>query len=104
MADSDPGLAIAEQDHIRSEKSDGIAYEHPSEGRIDAFPWDHEILAECKTIYKSFKGWTEELPHGGKISDMSKNAQAYVDGVEEILGFPVSMVGTGVNRQDALFR
>ena len=81
-----------------------VAYEHPIHGRIEEFPWDHEILSECKPVYKSFKGWTEELPHGGKISDMSANARAYVDGVEEILGFPVSMVGTGVNRQDALFR
>lgn len=81
-----------------------VAYEHPVHGRIENFPWDHAILAECKPVYKSFKGWTEELPHGGKISDLNKNALDYVNGVEEILGFPVSMVGTGVNRQDALFR
>ncbi|MBC7659002.1 MAG: adenylosuccinate synthase [Chitinophagaceae bacterium] len=81
-----------------------VAYDHPVHGRIEEFPWDHEILAACKPIYKSFKGWTEALPNGGKISELSKNARVYVDGVEEILGFPVSMVGTGVNRQDALFR
>lgn len=81
-----------------------VAYDHPKHGRIDEFPWDHDILAACKPIYKSFKGWTEPLPSGGKISDLNATARAYVDGVEEILGYPVSMVGTGVNRQDGLFR
>ncbi len=81
-----------------------VAYEHPTLGRIEDFPWDYEVLAQCRPIYQSFPGWTEELPHGGKISDMPANARAYVAGVEELIGVPVSMVGTGVNRQDALFR
>lgn len=81
-----------------------VAYEHPKHGRIDEFPWDHDVLATCKPIYKTFKGWTETLAAGGKIRDLPTAARAYVDGVEEIIGYPVSMVGTGVNRQDALFR
>jgi len=81
-----------------------VAYEHPKHGRIVDFPWDHEVLSACTPVYKTFAGWTEEMPHGGLIGDLSINARKYVDGVEEILGYPVTMVGTGVNRQDALFR
>ncbi|MCX6129410.1 MAG: adenylosuccinate synthetase, partial [Proteobacteria bacterium] len=81
-----------------------VAYQHPSLGRIEDFPWDYEVLAACTPIYKSFAGWTEEMPRSGKISELPENARRYVDGVEAIIGIPVTMVGTGVNRQDALFR
>ncbi len=81
-----------------------VAYQHPTLGRIEDFPWDHEVLSACTPIYKTFAGWDEEMPRSGKISDLPVNARKYVEGVEEILGFPVSMVGTGVNRQDGLFR
>jgi adenylosuccinate synthase len=80
-----------------------VAYEHPELGRLDTFPWDLETLAACKPVYKTFAGWTEELPHGGRIHDLPRHARAYVEGVQEILGYPITMVGTGVNRQDALF-
>lgn len=81
-----------------------VAYDHPKHGLLNEFPWDHEVLSESRPIYKTFKGWKETLPAGGKISELPAAARAYVDGVEEIIGYPVSMVGTGVNRQDALFR
>lgn len=81
-----------------------IAYDHPSLGRIEDFPWDHEVLAACRPVYKTFPGWSEAMPVSGRISDLPKAARSYVDGVEEILGIPISMVGTGVNREDALFR
>ncbi|WP_141735267.1 adenylosuccinate synthase [Oligoflexus tunisiensis] len=81
-----------------------VAYEHPKLGRIEDFPWDHEVLAACTPVYKTFAGWKEEMPRTGRMADLPANARKYVDGVEEILGYPISMVGTGVNRQDALFR
>jgi adenylosuccinate synthase len=81
-----------------------VAYEHPELGRIEDFPWDHEVLAACTPVYKTFAGWKEAMPTTGRMADLPSNARKYVEGVEEILGYPISMVGTGVNRQDALFR
>jgi adenylosuccinate synthase len=81
-----------------------VAYDHPIHGRIDEFPWDHDILAACRPIYKSFQGWSETLPSGGTIAQLPRAARAYVDGVEEMIGYPVSMIGTGVNREDGVFR
>ncbi len=81
-----------------------VAYQHPELGRIEDFPWDFEVLAACEPIYKSFPGWTEELPHGGSFKDLPHNAQIYVQGVEDLIKVPVTMVGTGVNRQDAIFK
>lgn len=80
-----------------------VAYEHPELGRLEEFPWDETVLQACRPVYQSFPGWTETLPRGGRISDLPPRALQYVKGVEELLGTPITMVGTGVNRSDALF-
>ncbi len=80
------------------------AYQHPSLGRIAHFPWDATILSECTPVYQSFPGWSEELPTRGKISDLPAAAQHFITAVEESIGTPITMVGTGVNRGDGLMR
>ncbi len=81
-----------------------VAYEHPELGEIKDFPWNFAVLNECKPIYKTMEGWREELPDTGKISDLPPAALAYIAEIERIIGGPISHVGTGVNRGDALFR
>lgn len=80
------------------------AYEHPKHGKLTDFPWDPEILNDCRPVYKSFQGWMQDIPQSGRISDLPAAAQAYIEGVESIIGGRISMVGTGVNRSDGLFR
>lgn len=87
-----------------SEIKMAVAYEHPKLGKITDFPWDLDVLKACKPIYKTFKGWPDEVPTTGRISDLPKDALTYVRAVEEAVGIPVAMVGTGVNRGDALYR
>ena len=78
-------------------------HDHPALGRLETFPWSDEVLADCTPVYKSVPGWEGDIPNSGKISDLLK-AQDYIKAVEEAIGGPVSMVGTGVNRTDALFK
>ena len=81
-----------------------IAYQHPKLGKITDFPWDPEVLDACQPIYETFPGWMQDIPKSGKISDLPQQAIDFVRGVERIIGGQVSMVGTGVNREDGLFR
>lgn len=81
-----------------------VAYEHPKLGRLTEFPWDHEVLAACQPVYETYRGWDVDVPKSGKISDLPQAAQEYVKAVEKAVGCPVLMVGTGVNRSDALYR
>ncbi len=81
-----------------------VAYDHPLHGRLTDFPWDPSILAACQPVYESHPGWSEEAPRSGKVSDLPAAARAYVDAVERAIDGRVTMVGTGVNRGDALYR
>lgn len=80
-----------------------VAYQHPKLGRITDFPWDDAILAECKPVYESFPGWDQDIPKSGAINDLPKAARDYVAAVAKAVGCKIEMVGTGVNRTDALY-
>lgn len=81
-----------------------VAYEHPSLGRIDNFPWSFEIVKDCKPIYKTIPGWHEEIPAVKHIHELPDPVRHYIAEVERATNCPVVMVGTGVNRSDAVFR
>ena len=79
-----------------------VAYEHPELGRIEQFPWNAEILAACKPIYKTFTGWHGELPKTGGIEALPKAALDYIRAIEESSGIKVVAAGTGPGRDEAL--
>ena len=79
-------------------------YEHPTKGKIDEFPWDHDTLKDCKPVYETLPGWSEAIPQSGVFSDLPKAAQDYIKRVEELTGCNITFVGTGVGRQDFLSR
>ncbi|SMF22248.1 adenylosuccinate synthase [Pseudobacteriovorax antillogorgiicola] len=81
-----------------------VAYEHPELGEIKDFPWSFEVLKDCKPIYKTVKGWSGDIPNSGSMDQLPQEALDYIKEIEQIIDAPVSHVGTGVNRQDALFR
>ena len=81
-----------------------VAYRHPTAGEMKSMPWDTELLDACEPVYVTLPGWSEEVPRSGKISDLPAAARAFVAAVEEHIGTPVIMVGTGPNRGDALYR
>lgn len=80
------------------------AYQHPDIGRINQFPWEAEVLSACEPVYETYPGWEGSIPQQGRMSDLPKEALRFVEAVEKAVGAEVKMVGTGVNRVDALFK
>ncbi|MCX6123239.1 MAG: adenylosuccinate synthase [Proteobacteria bacterium] len=77
-------------------------YAHPELGEIEDFPWDAEVLAQCKPVYESYPGWTEEPAKSGAIQDLPKNAFNYIKAIEKHTGCKGSYVGTGPGRTEML--
>ncbi|HLG73833.1 MAG TPA: adenylosuccinate synthase [Chloroflexota bacterium] len=71
--------------------------------RITTFPTDVEVLERCKPVYEELPGFG---PMAGvrKFEDLPPNAQKYVQRLEELLGAPATMVGTGQARDDTIVR
>lgn len=78
-----------------------VAYELNGE-RIDAFPSQQEIVAQCQPIYEVLEGWEEDIMSIKKRADLPTAAQKYVTFVEEQLGVPVSLISVGPGREQII--
>jgi adenylosuccinate synthase len=47
-------------------------------------------------------GWKEDISKARSISELPKNAQAYVKFLEEISGAPMSAIGVGPGRDETI--
>jgi adenylosuccinate synthase len=53
-------------------------------------------------VYEYFDGWWEDLSQAREFTGLPRNAQRYVRAVEEMIGAPVTAVGTGPRRDQTL--
>ncbi|GHU65066.1 adenylosuccinate synthetase [Clostridia bacterium] len=79
------------------------AYEH--EGReIVNFPSDLELLEEAKPLYRTVKGWNQDITGCRTYEDLPEAAKAYIAAIEEITGVPVGIVSVGPGRDQTIIR
>jgi adenylosuccinate synthase len=78
------------------------AYKHPSLGLLNAFPTDIQTLADCLPVYESFHGWSEDLSKMRNWSELPNNAKIFLRRIENFCEVPVTMIGVGPNRDDAI--
>jgi adenylosuccinate synthase len=76
-----------------------VEYETPS-GKTRDYPLD--ALETAKPVYKSFKGWKEELGAARSLSDLPATARAYLDFIVEEIGCPLALVSVGPARDETI--
>jgi adenylosuccinate synthase len=77
------------------------AYEIGGE-RTTRFPSQVEVLANAKPVYRTLPGWSEDTSIVRKKSDLPKNARAYIDALQELVGAKVAYVGVGPDREQTI--
>jgi len=80
-----------------------VAYERGDE-RVEHFPAEFgvESLAEWTPVYEKLPGWDEDITGVRRREDLPQTAQAYVSRVEEWTGVPVTFIGVGPEREQAI--
>ena len=78
-----------------------VAYELDGR-RIETLPADLEALARCRPIYETLPGWLTPTSAARTFEELPPNARRYVERVGELLGAPVSLVGVGPSRLQAV--
>ncbi len=66
--------------------------------RLKLFPTDARTLQAVKPVYETFKGWKTDISSALSPEELPREAAEYVEGVERLLGIPVSLVSVGPNR------
>ncbi len=70
----------------------------------DEFPPHQSDFHHCRPVYETLPGWREPLDRVGEAAALPGAARAYVEFVERELDVPVTLVGTGAERERALAR
>ena len=71
--------------------------------RVSNFPSHVDDLRLAKPVYEAVPGWREEITHVRQMSDLPKNAVAYLNRISQIIGIPVEYVSVGPDREQTIF-
>ncbi|QBI20164.1 adenylosuccinate synthase [Egibacter rhizosphaerae] len=80
----------------RAYRYQGEEYEH--------FPPHQSIIHHAEPVYEDLPGWHEDISGVTEFSDLPKEAQAFVERIEELGGVPVRWVSVGPARSQTLER
>lgn len=70
--------------------------------RYDEFPAQQSVLYHCEPEYDEMAGWKEDITGVREYGDLPKEARAYVEYVEEVVGVPVGWVSVGPERSQLI--
>lgn len=74
-----------------------VAYERNGE-RIDYYPTDLRVLAECTAVYETLPGWQEDIMSARTMADLPENARSYVQYIADYTETAVSAISVGPER------
>ncbi len=72
-------------------------YEYRGE-KLDDFPASLNVLAECKPIYETLPGWSEDISQITNFDDLPQNVKNYLKRIEELTETPISIVSVSPER------
>jgi adenylosuccinate synthase len=80
-----------------------VAYERDGE-RTEYFPAEFGLqeLARWRPVYEELDGWTEDISEVRSRGDLPPAAREYVERVEEWVGVPITLIGVGPEREQAI--
>lgn len=78
-----------------------VAYEIDGK-ETDEMPF--ELTEEVKPIYKSFKGWKQDMTSVRSEQDFCELFRTYLEFIEEYLGIPIHIVSVGPDREQTIIR
>ena len=71
--------------------------------KTSTLPFDLN-LGNIKPIYKSFKGWTEDISKISKDEELPIELHNYVSFIEEFVGVPIKLISVGPDRSETIYR
>jgi adenylosuccinate synthase len=75
-----------------------VAYEYEGE-RYETFPPNQTIFNKCKPIFDELPGWSTDITGARVLDDLPKEARAFLETIEGLVGTPVSWASVGPGRE-----
>ena len=99
-------LVITKLDVLTGVETLKIATKYKTEdGKIiDYFTSSTTKLYQYEQVYEELKGWKEDITMARSYDELPKNAQKYIEFIEEYLGLNVYLVSVGPERNQNIIR
>ncbi|MFO1493697.1 MAG: adenylosuccinate synthase [Lysobacterales bacterium] len=95
------GLCVTKLDVLDGEPVVRVCVGYRYRGQeTDQAPLDAAGWNECQPVYQDFAGWTESTRGATRFSDLPRNAQRYLEGVQELVRCPIALISTGPDRRE----
>ncbi len=72
--------------------------------KTEEFPRRVELLETARPVYESHPGWTQPTSGVRDFNALPDNAKRYIARIEELIEVPVTLLSTGVGREDTIIR
>ena len=76
-----------------------VAYDYENE-RYDDFPPNQTVFNKCRPVFEELPGWKDDISGARDVSDLPKEARAYLDALEGLVGTPISWASVGPGRDE----
>ena len=98
------GLAVTKLDVLDSfdEIRIGTGYDIEGQRFTSVFPYDLSTLDRATPQYETMPGWKADTTGARSISDLPRNARAYLDRLEELCEVPIAFVSVGTRRDQII--
>ena len=97
------GLALTKIDVLSGLSAIRVCTGYTHRGRgYDEVPAGAHLLEAVTPIYEELPGWSEPLTDIRSLDALPRNARAYVERVEAIVGVPVRMISVGAGREETI--
>lgn len=74
-----------------------VAYDYKGE-KLTEYPANENIIKECKPIYETLEGFSEDITKITSLEQLPENAKKYLRRIEELVGVKISIFSTGPDR------
>lgn len=62
------------------------------------------MLKKAKPVYETLPGWKCDIRGIKKYEDLPENCRKYIEFIEKQIGFPITMISNGPERDDIIYR
>ena len=76
-----------------------IGYKYENELFTD-YPYKESIHYKAEPAYQAFDGWTEDISSVKNFEDLPKNAQTYINAIEDFIEVPITFISVGPERTE----
>jgi len=100
---SPTGLVITKLDVLGGLESLNICTHYELDGKqIDEVPASLKALANCKPVFETLPGWTEDISPIRDYEDLPVNTKNYLKRIEELTEVPIQIVSVGPGREETI--